>query len=115
MKQEKDELQDFFEELGEWDDVVALARKKMLADDLRSAMKVRKVTPAEMARRMKTSRQAVYRLLDPQETGATLDTLSRASAALGMDLQIRLSPKRPQRAQVDRKGSHGQARRKIAK
>ena len=57
------------------------------------------MTPAEMARRMKTSRPTVYRLLDPAEPGATLDTLERASIALGLDLQIRLVPHvRPKRA-----------------
>ena len=90
----KDELEEMFEELGELEEVRALTRKKVLADALRKAMKAQKVTPAEMARRMKTSRPTVYRLLDPAETGATLDTLVRASLALGLDLQIRLIPRR---------------------
>ncbi len=64
-------------------------------------MKVQGVTPAEMARRMRTSRPTVYRLLDPAERGATLDTLERASLALGMDLEIRLVPgTRPRRVQL---------------
>jgi hypothetical protein len=63
MTRAKDELQVFFEELGEWDEVVALARKKMIVDDLRAAMRARKVTPTEMAKRMRTRRQAVYRCL----------------------------------------------------
>jgi transcriptional regulator with XRE-family HTH domain len=90
MKKAKDELEDLFEELGELDGVRALTRKKLIADALRKAMKAQHVTPAEMARRMKTSRPTVYRLLDPNEPGATLDTLERASAALGLDLEIRL-------------------------
>jgi hypothetical protein len=89
-----DELEELFDELGELEEVRALARKKILADQLRKAMKAQRVTPAEMARRMKTSRPTVYRLLDPAETGATLDTLERASAALGLELQIRLIPRR---------------------
>jgi hypothetical protein len=41
----------------------------------------------------------VYRLLDPAESGATLDILERASVALGLELQIRLAPhSRPKRA-----------------
>ena len=91
-KQANDELEEMFEELGELEEVPALARKKILADAFRKAMKVQKVTPAEMARRMKTSRPTVYRLLDPTEPGATLDTLERASLALGFDLEIRLVP-----------------------
>jgi antitoxin HicB len=91
-KRAKDELEEMFEELGELDDVRALTRKKLLSDAFHKAMKAQKITPAEMARRMGTSRPTVYRLLDPAETGATLDTLERASRALGLDLEIRLVP-----------------------
>lgn len=98
-KQAKDELEEMFEELGELEEVRTLTRKKIVADALRQAMKAQRMTPAEMARRMKTSRPTVYRLLDPAEPGATLDTLERASMALGLDLQIRLVPHaRPNRA-----------------
>jgi hypothetical protein len=92
-KQAADELEEMFEELGELEDVRALTRKKLVADALRKAMKAQRVTPAEMARRMKTSRPTVYRLLDPSEAGATLDTLGRASMALGLNLEIRLVPR----------------------
>lgn len=96
-KQARDELEEMFEELGELEDVRALTRKKLLADSLRKAMKAQKVTPAEMARRMGTSRPTVYRLLDPAERGATLDTLERASRALGLHLEIKLMPGTPKR------------------
>ena len=91
-RQAKDELEEMFEELGELEEVRALTRKKLLADALRKAMRKQKVTPAEMARRMRTSRPTVYRLLDPAERGATLDTLERASFALGLQLEIKLMP-----------------------
>jgi antitoxin HicB len=91
-KHERDELEQMFEELGELEEVRALTRKKLLADALRKAMKAQKVSPAEMARRMGTSRPTVYRLLDPAERGATLDTLERASRALGLQLEIKLVP-----------------------
>lgn len=100
-KRAKDELEEMFENLGELDEVRALTRKKLLSDALKAAMKAGKVTAAEMARRMGTSRPTVYRLLDPTERGATLDTLERASRALGFDLEIRLVPAarhRPRRA-----------------
>ena len=66
-----------FEELGELEEVRALTRKKLLADALQKAMKAQKVTPAEMARRMGTSRPTVYRLLDPP-SGVRRWTLSNA-------------------------------------
>ena len=93
-KQAKDELEEMFQDLGELEEVRALTRKKLVADALRKAMKAQKITPAEMAHRMKTSRPTVYRLLDPAEPGATLDTLGRASLAVGLDLEIRLVPRR---------------------
>lgn len=96
-KRVKDELEEMFEALGELEEVRALTRKKLLADALHKAMKAQKVTPAEMARRMGTSRPTVYRLLDPAERGATLDTLERASHALGLDLEIRLVPATPRK------------------
>ena len=52
------------------------------------------VSKAELARRMQTSRSHVDRLLDPGNTSVTLATLARASAALGLRLQIKLSPLR---------------------
>ena len=43
-----------------------------------------------MARRMKTSRAALDRLLDPDNTSVTLQTLCRAARAIGRDLRIEL-------------------------
>jgi len=44
-----------------------------------------------MASRMKTSRPALERLLDPANTSATLSTLERAASALGKKLKIELT------------------------
>ena len=41
---------------------------------------------------MRTSREAVYRLLDPTRTGVTLDSLQRAASALGLTLNITFEP-----------------------
>ena len=61
----RDELEDLFEELGELHELRAGVQKKVLAHDIKQAMKVKGISPSEMARRMGTSREAVYRLLDP--------------------------------------------------
>ena len=63
-------------------------QKKALAHDIKQAMKAKGISPSEMARRMRTSREAVYRLLDPTRTGVTLDSLQRAASALGLSLNI---------------------------
>jgi len=43
-----------------------------------------------MAARMQTSRRALDRLLDPNNTGVTLHTLQRAAAAVGRQLRLEL-------------------------
>lgn len=53
-------------------------------------MKRARINKAEMARRMKTSRAALDRLLDPGNTSVTLQTLCKAARAIGRDLRIEL-------------------------
>lgn len=53
-------------------------------------MRKRRLSKAEMARRMRTSRAALDRLLDPDNASVTLATMSRAAAALGKRLRIGL-------------------------
>lgn len=45
---------------------------------------------SEMARRMDTSRPQLERLLDPHNEGVTLDTLTKAAAALGRKVRLEL-------------------------
>ena len=78
----------FLEERGIKEEVHLRAKKSVLVDALLDAMKAAKVTRAELAKRMDTSRTEVYRLLDPENTGVTLATLSRATRALGLDFQV---------------------------
>jgi antitoxin HicB len=84
----RDELEELFDELGELHELRTGVQKKVLAYDLKQAMKAKRISPSEMARRMGTSREAVYRLLDPTRTGVTLDSLQRAASALGLTLSI---------------------------
>jgi transcriptional regulator with XRE-family HTH domain len=105
----RDELEELFDELGELQELRAAVQKKVLAHDIKQAMKVKGISPSEMARRMGTSREAVYRLLDPTRTGVTLDSLQRAASALGLTLNISFEPParrsaaRPQRLAGRRK------------
>ncbi len=68
-----------------------LALKEIIADQVVAAMEAEGLNKAAMARRMKTSRQALDRLLDPENTGITLHTMQRAAAAVGRKLTLRLS------------------------
>jgi hypothetical protein len=98
----RDELEDLFEELGELHELRAGVQKKVLAHDIKEAMKTKGISPSEMARRMRTSREAVYRLLDPTRTGVTLDSLQRAASALGLTLNISFSFEPPARRSAAR-------------
>ncbi len=83
-------LDSFLEEEGLLAEAEAVAAKRVLAFQLVQLMDEQQVTKAEMARRMKTSRAAVDRLLDPQSEAATLTTLEKAAAALGRRLRVEL-------------------------
>jgi len=87
-------LHSFLDEEGILDDVIHLARKKVIADQIAREMKRRNITPSMMAKSMKTSRTVVYRLLKAEE-GVTLDVLERASQVLGKNLVVKLVAKRP--------------------
>jgi antitoxin HicB len=83
-------LEEAFAALGELEEVRALAAKKMLALELERLMAAQNVSKAGLARRMATSRDVVYRLLDPRDTAVTLATLAKASGALDCVLEVRL-------------------------
>lgn len=78
-------LEEVFTSFGMWDEVVLLGQKKVIAERLRREMTRQNVTKTELARRMNTSRSQVEMLLDPANTGLTLQSLSRASFALDLE------------------------------
>ena len=83
-------FESFLEQKGIKDDVELLAQKEILADQIREAMDRKGVTFSALASSMGTSRTVVYRLLDPNDTGVTLETLSRVAHALGLGLRVSL-------------------------
>ena len=50
-----------------------------------------KITRAAMAAQMDTSRAELNRVLDPNASNVTLDTLSRAARVLGHSLKVELT------------------------
>ena len=86
----------FLDEKGIKDDVELRAQKEILAEQIREAMERKGINFSALASSMGTSRTVVYRLLDPSDTGVTLDTLSRVARALGLGLKVSLA--RPPRA-----------------
>jgi len=83
-------LDDYLAEEGLLSQSESVAIKRVLAFQIAALMAQQRLSKAEMARRMKTSRAAVDRLLDPNSDSATLITLEKAACALGMRLQVSL-------------------------
>jgi antitoxin HicB len=76
----------FLEEEGIKEEVELRAQKAIIAQRVATGLARSKMTQAQLARAMDTSRTVVHRLLDPTDTSVTLATLARASKALGMRL-----------------------------
>ncbi len=77
-------------EEGSYEEVTTSAIKRVLARQLEAAMKEKRFSKAEMARRMRTSRAALDRLLDPEYEAVTLSTLRKAAIAVGRELRLEL-------------------------
>ncbi len=82
---------DFLEEEGLLAETEAVAVKRVIAFQLQELMKEQKLSKTQLAKRMKTSRSALERLLDPDNPSVTLLTLERAAKALGKSLRIELA------------------------
>ncbi len=80
----------FLEDEGLLEESTATAVKRVIAYQLAEKMIEDKLTKAEMARRMDTSRSALDRLLDPDNSSVTLQTLQSAVQALGGRLKIEI-------------------------
>lgn len=83
-------LDDFLDEDGIREEVNLRAIKSVIALQLQQAMKAQGLTRAAMAAEMETSRAQLNRVLDPEASNVTLDTLSRAARVLGRSLKVEL-------------------------
>jgi len=83
-----------FDEFMEKDGLLSVtedaALKAVIADQLKGAMRARRLTKSAMAARMNTSRRQLDRLLDPKNPSVTLATLRRAASAVGKKLRVGL-------------------------
>jgi DNA-binding Xre family transcriptional regulator len=82
---------DFLREEKLLEHAQAVAIKRVIAYQISEVMKQRKLSKTEMASKMKTSRAALERLLDPANASVTLATLERAASALGKKLRVELA------------------------
>ena len=81
---------DFLKEEGRYEESTNQAVKRVIAFQLAAAMDDQHLTKAALARKLKTSRSQLDRLLDPENTKVTLDALTRAAHAVGRQLQLEL-------------------------
>lgn len=79
---------DFLAEEGLLADAESVAIKRVIAFQISQLMEDEGISKTEMARRMKTSRSSLERLLDPENDSVTLQTLEHAAQALGKRLRI---------------------------
>lgn len=81
---------DWLKEEGLYEEVTAVAIKRVLARQINREMEHQNVSKTDMAKRMKTSRAALDRLLDPDNDAVTLVTLAKAATAVGRQLRFEL-------------------------
>lgn len=82
---------DFLKDEGVYEEVTARAHKRLLALQLQDAMVEMKLTKTDLASRLQTSRSQLDRLLDPDNTAVTLDSLERLANAVGKQLVVGLT------------------------
>lgn len=73
------------------EEVTAVALKRVISWQIAEEMKAQHLTKTELAKRMHTSRAALNRLLDEEDSSLTLTTLASAAAALGKTINIGFS------------------------
>jgi len=86
---------DFLIEEGLHEEVESAAIKRVLAWQFEQEMERQNKTKRAMAKELKTSRSQLDRLLDPQNTTVSIETLSRAARVLGKRLVLEIRDQRP--------------------
>lgn len=82
------DFDDFLAEEGILEEVTVRAHKRLLALQLQDIMEATQLTKTELAERMQTSRSQLDRLLDPDNSAVTLESLERLARAVGKRLVV---------------------------
>ncbi|WP_051677178.1 helix-turn-helix domain-containing protein [Maridesulfovibrio frigidus] len=77
---------DFLMEEGIQEEVTRNALKRVIAWQVTQAMESAKLSKTAMAKKMDTSRSALDRLLDPENSSVTIQTLEKAARAVNKRL-----------------------------
>jgi antitoxin HicB len=81
---------DFLQEEGLLAEAEATAVKRVIAHQIQKEIAERNISKSTLARRMRTSRSSLDRLLDPENASVTLLTLESVALALGKKLKVQL-------------------------
>ena len=73
------------------EEATAVAIKRVISWQIAEEMKNQQLTKTALAKRMHTSRAALNRLLDENDSSLTLTTLASAAAALGKKVNLQLA------------------------
>jgi antitoxin HicB len=87
-------LEDLLEEDGTLEQATAAAITRVVAWQIGEEMKRRRMSKAQLAELMHTSRTQVDRILKAK-TNVTVETLQRAASLVGHDVRLELVPHRP--------------------
>jgi len=79
---------DFLAEEGILEEVSVKALKRLLALQIADVMTETDLTETSLAQKMRTSRSQLNRLLDPDNTSVTLESLEHLARAVGKQLRI---------------------------
>lgn len=82
---------DFLAEEAMLEESTAVALKRVIAWQIAEEMQAQHMTKTALAKKMRTSRAALNRLLDENDASLTLTTLASAAAALGKTIDLRLA------------------------
>ena len=85
------DFDEFLADEGLLEGASTVAIKRVIARQIAEAMKTRGLSKKAMTELMHTSRSHLDRLLDADDTGLTLETLSRAAQVLGRRLRVELA------------------------
>ena len=83
-------FEDYLREDGNADAINAIALKRVIAWQIQNAMEENKISKAQLAKVMRTSRSQLDRILDPEHPGIQLDTMQKVARVLGYRLRLEL-------------------------
>jgi antitoxin HicB len=107
---------DFLDEAGIRNEVEAAAIKKVLAWQFVQEMLKQQKTKQSMAKELRTSRSQLDRLLDPENTAVSLETLTRAANVLGKQLVFEIRDKKiPRHKPIAQKSKNLAPTQKLAR